>query len=152
MNRKELIRRTASLMREKDIRKPVSMPKQVFHISDDEGNTRDFTLRKIDKSVIFTADDVEAIIDSCIEVIMDALRHGEEISIRGFGTLGLKYRKKRSLIHVGTGEQIEMESHYSPKFTSGNDLRTCAKVYEMYLKENQILPAKRSPAHSEDGE
>ena len=152
MNRKELVRRTAGLMREKDIRKPVSMPKQVFHISDDEGNKRDFTLRKIDKSVIYTADDVEAIIDNCIEVIQEALKHGEEISVRGFGTLGLKYRKKRTLIHVGTGEQIEMDSHYVPKFTSGHDLKMCAKVYEMFLKENQILPGKAVKSESEDGE
>ena len=54
MNRKEFARRVATLMREKDIRKPVSIPKQVFHISDDEGNSRDFVVRKTDKSVQFT--------------------------------------------------------------------------------------------------
>lgn len=151
MNRKEMIRRVASLMREKDVRKPVSMPKQVFHISDDEGNKKDFVLRKVDKSVIYTVDDVEAVLDSLADVIFDALKHGEEISIRGFGTLGLKYRKKRTLRHVGTGEEIEMDSHYMPKFTSGNDLKTCAKIYEMFLKENQLFPGDTTPSY-EDGE
>ena len=58
MNRNEFVRRVTSVMRENDIRKPVSSPKQVFHISDDEGNSKDFVVRKTDKKVIFTIDDV----------------------------------------------------------------------------------------------
>lgn len=60
MNRKELVRRIANVMRENNIRKPVSSQKQVFHISDDEGNTKDFVVKKTDKGVLFTYDDVEA--------------------------------------------------------------------------------------------
>ena len=69
-------------MRENDIRKPISIPKQVFHISDDEGNHKDFTVKKIDKTVLYTADDIEAILDTLQFVIQEAVKAGEEISIR----------------------------------------------------------------------
>ena len=154
MNKKELTRRVASVMREKSIRKPVSIPKQVFHISDDDGNKKDFVIRKTDKTVMFTTEDVEAIIDTCIEVIEDALAHGEHVSVHGFGQLGLKYMKARTLKQVGTGEPVTAEAHYIPKFSFGKDLRLSAKMYEMSLEDlniNTPLPIY-SEMVDEDGE
>ena len=78
MNRKELVRRIANVMRENDIRKPVSSQKQVFHISDDEGNSKDFVVKKTDKGVLFTYDDVEAVMDTCLAVIGDSLYQSED--------------------------------------------------------------------------
>lgn len=147
MNRKEFARRIASLMRERDIRKPISIPKQVFHISDDEGNAKDFVVKKTDKSVQFTIDDIESIIDATIYVIEDAIRHGEEISIRGFGTLGLHYRKSRKLKHVGTGKDTVAEARYVPKFTSGNDLKLSARMYELSLSDMD----EQLPIYNDDG-
>jgi len=138
MNRKELVRRVASVMRENNVRKPVSSPKQVFHISDDDGNTKDFVIRKTDKSVLFTADDVEAIVDACLFVVEDAMKRGEPVSIRGFGTLGLKYRKPRATKKLGTDEWVDIDARYIPKFTFGNDLRMCAKIYELSLQDNVL--------------
>ena len=135
MNRKELIRRTAGKMREKDIRKPVTMPKQVFHVSDDDGNKKDFVLRKSDKNVLFTVEDVEAVIDSCLEVISDALKHGETVTVKGFGSLGLRHYKPRSIRHVETGEEIIIPERYIPRFSFGNELRMCARVYELSLED-----------------
>lgn len=149
MNRKEFVRRIASVMRENDIRKPVSMPKQVFHISDDEGNKKDFVLRKIDKTVLFTVDDVEAVVDACLYVIGESLKHGESITFRGFGTLGLKYMKPKKLKHVETGEDIISAAHYLPKFSYGNDLRMCAKIYELSLADQGVdMPL---PVFNDDG-
>lgn len=135
MNRKELVRRIATVMRENDIKKPVSFPKQVLHISDDEGNARDFSIKKSDKSILFTVEDIDAMVDACLCVMEDALRHGEHISIRGFGTLALQHRKARTTKHPDTGEPIDIEARYVPKFTFGNDLRLCAKIYELSLAD-----------------
>lgn len=138
MNRKEFVRRVTSVMRENDIRKPISMPKQVFHISDDEGNQKDFVLQKKDKTAIFTVDDVDAVINTCLYVIGEALKKGDHVSVRGFGEIGLKYRKPRTLRHVETGEEVRAEGRYVPKFTFGNDLRMCAKVYELSLADKEM--------------
>lgn len=135
MNQKELARRVTAVMRERDIRKPISIPKQVFHISDDDGNTKSFSVKKRDKSVIYTVDDVDAVVDACIEVMKDALKRGDNISVRGFGTLGLKLRKARHTKRIGTNERIDIDAHYIPKFSFGADLKMCAKLYELSLTD-----------------
>lgn len=135
MNKIELVRRVASEMRDGNIRKPISVPKQVFHISDDEGNSKDFILRRVDKKVLYTVEDIEAVIDTCIAVIEDALAHGEPVCVRGFGTLALKYRKARATNSLDTGERIDIDARYVPKFSFGQRLRMCAKLFELSLDD-----------------
>jgi len=150
MNKIELVRRVASEMRESNIRKPISVPKQVFHISDDEGNSKDFILRRVDKKVLYTVDDVEAIVDTCIAVIEDALAHGEPVSLRGFGTFALKYRKARATNSLDTGERIDIDARYVPKFSFGHRLKMCAKLFELSLDDASAEP--RTFDLSEDGD
>lgn len=135
MNRKELVRRVSNVLRDNNVKKPVHVQKHVLHISDDDGNTKDFVIKKNDTGILFTIDDVNAIIDACIYVIQDALKHGDCVSIRGFGSLGLHYRKARTTKHPTTGEPVDVEARYVPKFISGNDLKMCAKIYELSVGE-----------------
>ncbi len=147
MNKKELIRRITDLIHEKNIRKPVSCPKQVFHISDDYGSTKDFTIKQTDKKVMYTVEDVEVVIDAAILAIENALKRGEDITVFGFGTLKLNYRKARKTKRFGSDEEVSVKARYVPKFTFGNNLRMCAKVYEMSLKDRNKLPL---PIYDED--
>lgn len=135
MNKKEFISCVSELLRTNDIKKPISIPKQIFHISDDDGNSKDFTIKKTDKSVLYTRDDVVAIVDACIYVMQESLKKGEPISFNGFGTLGLIYRKPRATKCFGTNDDIVIDGRYVPKFSFGNDLRMCAKVYELSLSD-----------------
>lgn len=123
-------------MRDSGIRKPVSIPKRVFHISDDEGNTKDFSVKTIDKNVLFTVDDVENVIKVATEVIKDMIQQGESLSIQGFGTLGVRYRKARELTNVGDGKRMVAEDRYVPKFLPGKDLKVAAKVYGLTMLES----------------
>lgn len=140
MNKKDFIKCVSDLLRKNDIKKPVSIPKQVFHISDNEGNSKDFTIKKTDKSVLYTKDDVATIIDACLHVIQESLKRGEAISFHGFGTLGLNYRKPRTTKCVGTDNDVIIEGRYVPKFSFGNDLRMCAKIYELSLEDKLPEP------------
>lgn len=72
MNKKELISRVAEVLRSNNIKKPVSTPKQVFHISDDEGNHKDFVVRKTDKSILYNVNDVGVILEACLSVVEDS--------------------------------------------------------------------------------
>ena len=111
MVRKELIRRMTEVMRENDIRKPISFPKHVFHISDDEGNRRDFTVKKVDKSVIYTADDVEAVLDTLQYVIQEALKAGEEKTVTinlSDNTHTLVYRTGKKIEDFAAGYNIPL--------------------------------------------
>lgn len=135
MNKKEFISRVTEALRENDLRKPISVRKHTFHITDDEGNTADFNIRQQEKSVLYTTEDTANIIDACLAVILDAIRKGEEVNIKGFGCLGLHYRAARRTKEPNSGEWCEIEARYVPKFAYGNDLRLAAKLYEVSLGE-----------------
>ena len=153
MNRKDLIRKITDLLRENNIKKPVSVPKQVFHISDNDGNYKDFTVKQTDKKVIYTVEDVAAVIEACQSVIEDALKRGEPISIHGFGSLALRYREPRRTKQIGTDKEVEVKGRYVPKFAFGNNLRMCAKVYELSLADRREEPFVENDEYEEaDGD
>lgn len=135
MNKKDLVNKTVEVLRSNDIRKHITAQKTVFHISDDYGNQSDFTIRKSERGLLFTKGDVEAIIDTCLAVIEDAIKHGEEISIHGYGTLGVAYRVPKQIKHPVSGDTVDVCARYSPKVTFGQTLKMAAKVYEMSLED-----------------
>jgi DNA-binding protein HU-beta len=133
-----MISRATAVLRENNARKPVSIPKQVFHISDDEGNSKDFPVKKIDKSVLYTTDDVEVMLDALIQVIEEALKNGESVAVHGFGKLSLAWRKEHTVKNVLDGKPVTIEGFYTPKFYVGNDLKRCAQIYEQKLKDEEL--------------
>lgn len=153
MNKKELIQRASELLRQKNIKKVVPGGKTVLHISDDNGNSSDFVVKKAEKTIIFNIDDLTSIMDAFLYVVEDALKHGEEVSIHGFGSLGLKYRQERSTFHPDTKERCVIDGHYTPKFISGKGLKLAAKVFELSLDENQRNdPDPRYDDYDADGD
>ena len=97
MTKSELARETAAFLRKRGLRKKVTLPKYTLHISDDEGNSKDFVIKHDEKEIPFSIADVERVLDGYIAVIEDSIRRGEPVTIRGFGTFGLKYRPKRTI-------------------------------------------------------
>lgn len=142
MNKKEFASKVAETLRENNMRKPVSVKKHIFHITDEDGNSADFHIKQQDKNVLYTVDDTANIIDACIAVIIDTIKNGEEINIKGFGNLGLHYRAARRTKEPNSGEWCEIAAHYVPKFAYGNDLRMAARLYELSLPERQKEPSE----------
>ena len=136
MNKKDYINKVVDVLKANDIRKPVSAQRMVLHISDDNGNQSDFVIKKAEKGLLFTAGDVSVMLDAFLAVAEDAIRHGEDINIHGFGTLGVHHRAERQTKHPETGEPITIDARYVPKFNFGNTLRMAAKVYEMSLSDS----------------
>lgn len=136
MNKKELINKTVELLQENDVRKRIATHKTTLHISDDNGNKTDFEIKRAERGLLFTAGDVTQIIDAVLAIVDDTLKHGKTVTIRGYGTLGLKYRKTRTTKHPETGKPIKIKAHYAPKFIFGDTLKLAAKVYEMSLNDN----------------
>ena len=142
MNLKGLASAVTQEMRKDGLRKRVSVPKTVFTISDGNGNEKDFTVKGGDKTVIYTVEDVEAVLETCIEVIKEALKEGEPVQVRGFGKLGVKYFKCRQTNNLNGEGTVEIKAKYVPKFTIGKDLKTCALIYASKVadKFNGELP------------
>lgn len=130
MNKKEFVKKVAAVLRNENARKPVSVPKTIFYVSDDRGNTKDFFIKPHDREVMYTIDDVTTILDACIYVIKDSLRHGIDIAIYGFGRFALAHRNKAKLNNLLDGADTAIVAErYVPKFYCGSDLKECARRY-----------------------
>lgn len=137
MNKRELIEKVVEVLQNNDVRKNVASQKTTLHISDDYGNTSDFVIRKSDSGLLFTNKDVSTIVDAILAVAEDTIKHGEDISIHGFGSLGVHQRAARQTVHPVTGEPVDVGARFVPKFSFGNTLRMAAKVYEMSLADER---------------
>lgn len=141
MTKTEFISRIAVSLREKGVRKAIRSPKHVFHISDDDGNRKDFIVKETNKSALFNTKDISEIIDAALEVIKTSLQNGEKISIHGIGTLGLRYMHFGNKNVLGDDEEVtEVPPRYVPKFTSGRELKRAAMIYTQITEEKKMSP------------
>lgn len=128
MNRKELVKRASELLRENGVRKSVRVKNNTFVIQDGSGQEASFEIKSPDKKVLYTIEDIDTILDALIESTINALQEGEDVSIRGFGTLCLRKRRSTSVKHPLTDETYDIPEKYVPKFQCGERLRLAAKI------------------------
>ena len=67
--------------------------------------------------------DSEAAFKSIIENISTELSNGNEVSLIGFGTLGVGKRAARTGRNPKTGETIKIAASKTPKFKAGKALK-----------------------------
>ena len=65
----------------------------------------------------------ELLICQMFDAMVDALRKGEGIEIRGFGSFSLHFRPPRQGRNPKTGEAVALAGKYVPHFKPGKDLR-----------------------------
>ena len=63
-------------------------------------------------------------VDGIIRVIKEALAKGEEVTLRGFGTLSVVQREERNAVHFKTKEPIVVPAHTSVKFKISKELKS----------------------------
>lgn len=133
MNRSEFVSEVVAELRSRGASRKVRIPAHSFTISDDSGNSKIFKVSKDDKDIAYTADDVDTIVSALISVIADQLKIGNELTIRGLGTFGLRYRAPRKTKIPGTTEWVDVPGRYVPRFTPGDKLKQGARVYETVI-------------------
>ncbi|MBM4160402.1 MAG: integration host factor subunit beta [Ignavibacteria bacterium] len=67
--------------------------------------------------------ETEAVVDGFISTVIDAMKAGKNIEIRGFGSFKVKKRKGRMARNPRTGEQVMVEEHFVPIFKVSKDLK-----------------------------
>lgn len=67
--------------------------------------------------------ETEAVVDGFISTVINALKEGKNIEIRGFGSFKVKKRKGRVARNPRTGEQVMVAEHYVPLFKVSKDLK-----------------------------
>ncbi len=66
----------------------------------------------------------ERVVDCILETMIDALRVGERIEIRGFGAWSIRTTAGHRGKHPKTGAPLEVEGYRWPYFRAGKELRT----------------------------
>lgn len=62
-------------------------------------------------------------IDAVVSAITKALKKGDQVSVVGFGTFGVKHRAARSGRNPRTGETIKISASNVPGFRAGKALK-----------------------------
>lgn len=62
-------------------------------------------------------------VDGVIRIIKETLAKGEEITLRGFGTLSVVKREERNAVHFKTKEPIVVPAHNTVKFRTSKELK-----------------------------
>lgn len=67
--------------------------------------------------------DVERIVNTIFEEIIDAMARGERVELRGFGAFSVKKRDARMGRNPRTGESVPVPEKHVPFFKTGKLLR-----------------------------
>lgn len=70
-----------------------------------------------------TRRDGEVIVDTLFESVIGALKSGDKIEIRGFGSFRTRQRKARTGRNPKTGEKVEVPAKRVPFFKPSKELR-----------------------------
>ncbi len=67
--------------------------------------------------------ETEAVVDGFIQTVIEALKEGKNIEIRGFGSFKTKRRRGRIARNPRTGAQVTVDEHFVPFFKVSKELR-----------------------------
>ena len=67
--------------------------------------------------------DVERIVNTIFESIIDAMSRGDRVELRGFGAFSVKKRESRIGRNPRTGESVSVDEKHVPFFKTGKLLR-----------------------------
>ena len=66
----------------------------------------------------------ETVVNVFLQCIMDALRDGDKVELRGFGSFRLRHRPPRTGRNPKTGDTVQIPAKQVPWFTVGKAFRT----------------------------
>ena len=67
--------------------------------------------------------DVERIVNTLFNEITNSLAEGNRVELRGFGAFSVQHRKARIGRNPKTGEAVEVEEKFIPRFKTGKEMR-----------------------------
>lgn len=67
--------------------------------------------------------ETEAVVNGFVATVRQALKQGERIDIRGFGTFKVQHRAARVARNPRTNEELHLEAQYVPVFKPSREFR-----------------------------
>ncbi len=80
-------------------------------------------VEKVTATGDLTRRDGEVIVDILFDAVIDALKSGDKIEIRGFGSFRTRQRKPRIGRNPKTGEKVDVPAKRVPFFKPSKELR-----------------------------
>jgi DNA-binding protein HU-beta len=71
-----------------------------------------------------TKQETETVVDGFIETVIESLKSGERIEIRGFGTFNVRKKNRRIAHNPRTGEKVIIKEKYVPTFKISREFKT----------------------------
>ena len=78
---------------------------------------------KLAESTRLTKTDVELIVNKAIEIIKEAVKNDDDVTLVGFGTFTKTKRKSRMGRNPRTGAEMKIPGSVVPKFRAGKEFR-----------------------------
>jgi integration host factor subunit beta len=78
---------------------------------------------EVARVVQLTKKQAETIVNIVFDSIVESLRSGQKIELRGFGSFRLRSRKSRTGRNPKTGEKVDVPSKKIPYFKPGKELK-----------------------------
>ena len=98
---------------------------------------------EVARTVQLTKKQAEAIVNLVFDSIVDSLRAGEKIELRGFGSFRLRSRKSRMGRNPKTGAKVDVPSKKIPYFKPGKELK------ELINREGEAAEERAAGGESE---
>jgi len=67
--------------------------------------------------------DIERIVDAIFDAMVQALRRGDRVELRGFGAFSVKLREARTARNPRTGAVVAVGKKAMPAFKTGKEMR-----------------------------
>lgn len=90
---------------------------------------KEFIQQLVDKHH-YTKKSAATLVDDFCDTIVENLRNGNAVSLRGFGCFDILERKARKCPHPIKGHECVIPAHWVPKFYAGDTMRRAVKTWE----------------------
>ena len=85
----------------------------------DECMTKTELVNHVAATVQLPRQQTEAVIMQCLQTIMEAVRAGESVELRGFGRFQCRHRQARQGRNPRTGDMVQIPAKAVPTFSAG---------------------------------
>ena len=89
-------------------------------------------INKVSSQTGIDKSDVQETVEAVLITIKEALKNGESVYIRGFGSFSNKKRAKKIARNISTNTAIILDAHYIPSFKP-------SKIFTKLIKENNKI-------------
>ncbi len=87
------------------------------------GMTKAQLVEEVARNTELTKKDAEVIVSTVLESIVDSLKDGDRIELRGFGSFRIRQRGSRIGRNPKTGARVDVPSKKIPYFKPGKELK-----------------------------